>query len=107
MSLTIVRYSVKWEVAVLEEGQYRETPKQFKFDKKLVPFLWQDHVDKDLEDVTANREGYAFSRTLSAKELMNGYADYQIGEFQRRVNWEMAALDGWEVRKQDIDNVEV
>ena len=97
MSLTIITYthSSGWEIAVLEEGQYRETPKQFKFDKKLVPFLWQDHVDKDLEDVVGLRQGYVFSTTLTADKLKRRYVDKRIYEYQSRVELDTSSLNHW------------
>ena len=50
MTLNIVRLSGLdgWKVYTFKEGEYRETPKQFKFTSDSLYF---NHVDKEVEGV--------------------------------------------------------
>lgn len=76
MALNIVTLnSNNWKVYTLEDGEYRETPKQFKFD---VGSQYFTHVDKDMENVFSRGWNYVFSRTLSVKELKEIYLEHYL-----------------------------
>ena len=82
MTLNIVRLSGLdgWKVYTFKEGEYRETPKQFKFTSDSRYF---NHVDKDLEGVYSN-DGYIYSRTLSVEELKERLVDHQLGVWKNK-----------------------
>ena len=85
MTLNIVRkgYGDTWKVITLSEDEYRETPKQFRF-KKVDGYF--DHVDKDLENVLLNNEGYVFSRIISVLELKKGYLGSRLNRLIRNID---------------------
>jgi len=82
MTLNIVRLSGLdgWKVYTFKEGEYRETPKQFKFTSDSRYF---NHVDKDLEGVYSN-DGYIYSRTLSVEELKERLVDHHLGVWKNK-----------------------
>ena len=82
MTLNIVRLSGLdgWKVYTFKEGEYRETPKQFKFTSDSRYF---NHVDKDLEGVYSN-DGYIYSRTLSVEELKERLVDHRLGVWKNK-----------------------
>ena len=78
MALNIVRldYSGNWKVNTFEEGEYKETPKQFRFKSESNYF---NHVNKDIEGIySTDGWGYIYSRTLSVEELKERLVDHYL-----------------------------
>ena len=99
MTLNIVRLSsLGWKVITFKEGEYRETPKQFKFTSDSRYF---NHVDKDLEGVYSN-DGYIYSRTLSVEELKERLVDYRLGVWKNKYDDAKEELDKYRKIKDSL-----
>lgn len=99
MTLNIVRLSsLGWKVTTFKEGEYRETPKQFKFTSDSRYF---NHVDKDLEGVYSN-DGYIYSRTLSVEELKERLVDHHLGVWKNKYEDAKEELDKYRKIKDNL-----
>lgn len=99
MTLNIVRLSsLGWKVTTFKEGEYRETPKQFKFTSDSRYF---NHVDKDLEGVYSN-DGYIYSRTLSVEELKERLIDHRLGVWKNKYEDAKEELDKYRKIKDNL-----
>lgn len=82
LNIVMLDYGTDWEVYTFEEGEYRETPKQFKFKSKYPSF---NHVDKDMENSFSNDWwGYMYSRTLSVDELKERVVEHYLNVWKRK-----------------------
>ena len=101
MALNIVRMSGdNWDVVTLEDNDYRETPKQFRFD---IGSNYFKHVDKDMEGLYAKDWGYVFSRTLSVRELKEIYIDHFLSVYQYRYDDAKKELEKFNKLKNNLD----
>ena len=99
MILNIVRLSsLGWKVDTFKEGEYRETPKQFKFTSDSRYF---NHVDKDLEGVYSN-DGYIYSRTLSVEELKERLVDHRLGVWKNKYEDAKEEVDKYRKIKDNL-----
>ena len=102
MTLNIVRLSSLdgWKVITFKEGEYRETPKQFKFTSDSLYF---NHVDKEVEGVYSNDGwGYIYSRTLSVEELKERLVDYRLGVWKNKYDDAKEKLDKYRKIKDSL-----